>query len=141
MPIQLNEENCGKILVLQVSGKLVREDYEHFVPEFERLVRQHGKLRVFFDMTAGRSAPYGRTSSSLANTSPTSNGSRWLGKRSGSTAWRRSANHSRRRQSDTSTTTRTSEFGRGRLDPRQDLPGFNRRCAPEIRNQKWSNLK
>jgi len=50
MPIQLNEENCGKILVLQVSGKLVREDYEHFVPEFERLVRQHGKLRVLFDM-------------------------------------------------------------------------------------------
>jgi hypothetical protein len=49
MPIQLNEENCGKILVLQVSGKLVREDYEHFAPEFERLVRQHGKLRVLFD--------------------------------------------------------------------------------------------
>ena len=26
-------------------------DYEHFVPEFERLVGQHGKLRVLFDMT------------------------------------------------------------------------------------------
>jgi hypothetical protein len=26
-------------------------DYENFVPEFERLVRQHGKLRVLFDMT------------------------------------------------------------------------------------------
>ena len=24
--------------------------YEHFVPEFERLVRQHGKLRLLFDM-------------------------------------------------------------------------------------------
>ena len=50
MLIQLNEENCGKILVLQVSGKLAKADYEHFVPEFERLVRQQGKLRVLFDM-------------------------------------------------------------------------------------------
>jgi len=37
--------------ILQVRGKLVKADYEHFVPEFERLVRKHGKLRVFFDMT------------------------------------------------------------------------------------------
>ena len=51
MPIQLNEENGGKILVVHVSGKLAKADYEHFVPEFERLVRQHGKLRVLFDMT------------------------------------------------------------------------------------------
>ena len=51
MSIQLNEENGGKILVIHVSGKLAKADYEHFVPEFERLVRQHGKLRVLFDMT------------------------------------------------------------------------------------------
>ncbi len=51
MPIQLKEENGGKLLTVQVSGKLVKADYEHLVPEFERLVRQHGKLRVMFDMT------------------------------------------------------------------------------------------
>lgn len=51
MPIQLNEENEGKVLVVHVSGKLVKEDYEHFVPEFERLVRDHGKLHILFDMT------------------------------------------------------------------------------------------
>jgi hypothetical protein len=51
MPIQLNEENGGKTLVAHVSAKLTKADYEHFVPEFERLVRQHGKLRVLFDMT------------------------------------------------------------------------------------------
>jgi fructose-bisphosphate aldolase, class I len=51
MPIQFNEENGGKILTLHVSGKLMKADYEHFVPEFERLVRQHGKLRVLFDLT------------------------------------------------------------------------------------------
>jgi len=50
MPIQLNEENDGKILAIQVSGKLAKSDYERFVSEFERLVQQHGKLRVLFDM-------------------------------------------------------------------------------------------
>ncbi|MEP6672558.1 MAG: STAS/SEC14 domain-containing protein [Chthoniobacter sp.] len=34
-----------------MSGKLAHEDYLHFVPEFERLIKQHGKLRVLFDMT------------------------------------------------------------------------------------------
>ena len=51
MAIQLNEENGGKILAVHVSGKLAVADYAHFVPEFERLVRQHGKLSVLFDMT------------------------------------------------------------------------------------------
>jgi SpoIIAA-like len=51
MSIQLNEENGGKVLVVHVSGKLAKADYEHFVPEFERLVRQHGKLSLLFDMT------------------------------------------------------------------------------------------
>ena len=51
MSIKLNEENGGKVLVVHVSGKLVKADYEHFVPEFERLVRQNGKLSVLFDMT------------------------------------------------------------------------------------------
>jgi hypothetical protein len=51
VPIKLQEENGGKILVAHVSGKLVRADYGQFVPEFERLVRLHGKLRVLFDMT------------------------------------------------------------------------------------------
>jgi hypothetical protein len=51
MPIQLYEEDGGKILIVQVSGKLVKEDYAGFVPVFERLAGLHGKLRVMFDMT------------------------------------------------------------------------------------------
>lgn len=51
MSIQLNEEDGGKLLVVSVSGKLLADDYKHFVPEFERLAREHGKLRVLFDMT------------------------------------------------------------------------------------------
>jgi hypothetical protein len=51
MAIQLNEENGGKIIVVRITGKLSKADYEYFVPEFERLVRVYGKLRVLFDMT------------------------------------------------------------------------------------------
>jgi len=51
MSLKLNEENGGKLLVVRVSAKLTKADYEHFVPEFDRLVQKHGKLRVLFDMT------------------------------------------------------------------------------------------
>lgn len=51
MPIQLSEEDGGRLLNVHVSGKLTSEDYDHFVPEFERLVGLHSKLRVLFDMT------------------------------------------------------------------------------------------
>jgi hypothetical protein len=51
MPIQLSVEDDAKTLVVHVSGKLVAADYERFVPEFERLVGLHGKLRLLFDMT------------------------------------------------------------------------------------------
>ena len=51
MPIQLSEDDGGKILVIHASGKLTREEYERLVPEFERLLRQNGKLRILFDMT------------------------------------------------------------------------------------------
>jgi hypothetical protein len=51
MPIQLNEENNGKLLVIHVSGKLVKNDYTDFVPAFERFVKQHGMVRILFDMS------------------------------------------------------------------------------------------
>jgi len=54
MPIQVDEQNGGKMLTVHVRGKLAKVDYEHFVPRFEQLVQQHGKLRVLFDMTGFR---------------------------------------------------------------------------------------
>jgi hypothetical protein len=51
MPIQINERDGGNFLAVHVSGILAQADYERFVPEFKRLVRQHGKLRVLFDLT------------------------------------------------------------------------------------------
>jgi stage II sporulation SpoAA-like protein len=51
MAIHFDEIKDGTILMVQVSGKLTHADYQQFVPEFERLQRQHGKLRMLFDMT------------------------------------------------------------------------------------------
>ena len=34
------------------SGKLIIRDYEQFIPEFDRLLLLHGKLRVLVDMTS-----------------------------------------------------------------------------------------
>ncbi|MGO8929096.1 MAG: STAS/SEC14 domain-containing protein [Limisphaerales bacterium] len=50
MAIELKEMAEGKILVVHVSGKLVKEDYKNLVPEAERLIKQHGKIRILLEM-------------------------------------------------------------------------------------------
>ena len=50
MGVEIHEDAEGKVLVVRASGKLTKEDYEHFVPEVERLIQQHGKIRMLFDM-------------------------------------------------------------------------------------------
>jgi hypothetical protein len=51
MATQLAEKNGGKVLEVAVSGKLTHSDYERFVPAFEHLAKEHGKIRVLFEMT------------------------------------------------------------------------------------------
>lgn len=51
MAVQILTHDDDALVEIKVSGKLVKEDYASFVPEFERLIRQHGKLRVLFEMS------------------------------------------------------------------------------------------
>jgi hypothetical protein len=51
MATRLTEKNGGKVLEVVVSGKLTHSDYERFGPAFEHLVKQHGRIRVLFEMT------------------------------------------------------------------------------------------
>jgi hypothetical protein len=51
MPIKLTEKQGGRILEVAASGKLTDADYQRFVPEFERLAKQHGKIRVLFELS------------------------------------------------------------------------------------------
>ena len=50
MAIKIEETNEGKALEIFLTGKLVREDYENFVPAVDRLVKQHGKVRMLMVM-------------------------------------------------------------------------------------------
>lgn len=50
MSVQVNEESDGKVLVIHVSEKLTKDDYEHLVPEVDRLIEKHGKIRMLFEM-------------------------------------------------------------------------------------------
>ena len=50
MPMELKEQPDGKFIEIEMSGKLVKEDYERFVPAMERLLETRGKLRVLVVM-------------------------------------------------------------------------------------------
>ncbi|MGD2111095.1 MAG: STAS/SEC14 domain-containing protein [Phycisphaerae bacterium] len=50
MSVELAEQDGGRIILVSVRDKLVKEDYEQFVPEVERLIQRHGKIRVLFEM-------------------------------------------------------------------------------------------
>lgn len=50
MALELNEESDGKVLIVHVRDTLKTEDYEHFVPEVDRLIKVHGKINILFDM-------------------------------------------------------------------------------------------
>jgi len=101
MTVQVEERTEGKVLAVDVTGQLDKQDYEQFGPQVDRMIQQHGKIRVlleahdFHGWDAGRC---GKTSSSMPVTSTTSNGSRLSAKRNGKKEWRLSANRSRRRK-------------------------------------------
>ncbi len=50
MPVKLEERNDGKVLDVQVNGTLVKDDYRQLAPEVDRLIKQHGKIRVLLEM-------------------------------------------------------------------------------------------
>jgi hypothetical protein len=50
MSVDLQEMAGGKVLVAKLSGKLMKADYQQFVPEVEHLIREHGKIRVLVEM-------------------------------------------------------------------------------------------
>jgi hypothetical protein len=50
MSVNLHEEASGKILVVKLTGKLTKEDYQQFTPEIERLIKQHGKIRMLVQL-------------------------------------------------------------------------------------------
>lgn len=50
MTIHIEASEASNVVKVQASGKLNKEDYEKFVPEIEKLIDEHGKLRILFEM-------------------------------------------------------------------------------------------
>jgi hypothetical protein len=50
MTVNTREEAGGKVLAVELSGKLTKEDYEKFVPEVEKLIGKQGKVRMLVSM-------------------------------------------------------------------------------------------
>ncbi|MFA5190963.1 MAG: STAS/SEC14 domain-containing protein [Verrucomicrobiia bacterium] len=50
MSIEIKTEDGGKIVNVDLSGRLTREDYLQFLPIVEQLVSQRGKLRMLVEM-------------------------------------------------------------------------------------------
>lgn len=46
MTVDVQHETSGKYLRISLSGKLDKADYEQFVPEIERVIKEQGKLRL-----------------------------------------------------------------------------------------------
>ena len=46
----VDEEVHGKVVEVDLHGKLTRADYENFVPDTERVIREHGKVRILVKM-------------------------------------------------------------------------------------------
>lgn len=48
--VTLQETNEGKVLEVQMTGRLSKTDYEQFVPAVDALIRQHGRIRMLIEM-------------------------------------------------------------------------------------------
>ena len=48
--ITLGEELGGRLVTVELRGKLAKIDYDIFVPEMERLIKQHGKIDILLSM-------------------------------------------------------------------------------------------
>ncbi|MFW6169312.1 MAG: STAS/SEC14 domain-containing protein [Planctomycetota bacterium] len=50
MSVKIQREAEGKVVHVRVSGKLTAEDYEQFLPAIEKLIIEHGKVRILLEM-------------------------------------------------------------------------------------------
>lgn len=51
MPISIQEHDGGRTFEVTARGKLEKEDYEEFLPLFEKRLEEHGQIGILFVMT------------------------------------------------------------------------------------------
>ena len=50
MALALQEDAAARLIEVKASGKLTKEDYEHFEPAVSGLIETSGKIRILFVM-------------------------------------------------------------------------------------------
>lgn len=50
MPIEIEEYDGGRTIEVIANGKLEREDYQQFVPHFEKRLEEFGEIGILFVM-------------------------------------------------------------------------------------------
>ncbi len=45
------DKSSGNVIGLKVSGKLLHEDYQKFVPMLEELIEKHGSIRCYMELS------------------------------------------------------------------------------------------
>jgi len=48
---QILNSASDKVITIKVSGKLLHEDYQQFVPRMEALIAEHGSVRCLMELT------------------------------------------------------------------------------------------
>jgi hypothetical protein len=48
---EILEKSSGKVIGVRVNGKLVHADYAQFVPRLEQLIKEHGSIRCYCELT------------------------------------------------------------------------------------------
>ncbi|MFQ5526993.1 MAG: STAS/SEC14 domain-containing protein [Thermoanaerobaculia bacterium] len=51
MSIQIHEQSGRNVLEVRAKGQLTHRDYEQLVPRTKRMIQDHGKIRVLFEMS------------------------------------------------------------------------------------------
>ena len=49
--IEVLDRGSGKVFGMRVSGKILHQDYQEFVPRLEKLIEEHGSIRCLVEMT------------------------------------------------------------------------------------------
>jgi SpoIIAA-like len=50
MAVELEHQSGSKVVTVRVTGKLTKDDYDHFIPRVEELIKTDGKLRMLVEM-------------------------------------------------------------------------------------------
>ena len=49
--IEVLNRGSGNVFAMKISGKLLHQDYQEFVPRLEKLIEEHGRIRCLIEMT------------------------------------------------------------------------------------------